>query len=117
MDFRNSTASYTRFGGIFIQVDVAHSAVCGGAQAFGVLGEVVKLHDFLIWWTLFLRNSSGFDLVCQETCSPTLYHLALRKFRIAHSKFNLGTLQKQLRDCPIMFFHEIRMLRMENLAT
>ena len=63
MDFRNSTASYTRFGGIFIQVDVAHSAVCGGAQAFGVLGEVVKLHDFFDLHTQFLWKCSGVDLV------------------------------------------------------
>ena len=54
MDFRNSTASYTRFGGIFIQVDVAHSAVCGGAQAFGVLGEVLKLQDYFDLRTQFL---------------------------------------------------------------
>ena len=63
MDFRNSTASYTRFGGIFIQVDVAHSAGCGGAQAFGVLGEVVKLHDFFDLHTQFLWKFSGVDLV------------------------------------------------------
>ena len=56
MDFRNSTASYTRFGGIFIQVDVAHSAGCGGAQAFGVLGEVVKLHVFFICALSFCEN-------------------------------------------------------------
>ena len=61
MDFRNSTASYTRFGGIFIQVDVAHSAACGGAQAFGVLGEVVKMHDFFDFRTQFLRKFSEFD--------------------------------------------------------
>ena len=54
MDFRNSTASYTRFGGIFVQVDVAHSAVCGGAQAFGVLGEVLKLQDYFDLRTQFL---------------------------------------------------------------
>ena len=109
MDFRNSTASYTRFGGIFIQVDVAHSAVCGGAQAWSAPGEVLKFHVFLIWLTLFLRKSSGFDLVSQETCSPTLYHLALRKFRITHSKFNLGTPEKLLPDCQIMVFHEIQL--------
>ena len=63
MDFCNSTTSYTRFGGIFLQVDVAHRAVCGGAQAFGVLGEVVKLHDFFDLHTQFLWKFSGVDLV------------------------------------------------------
>ena len=63
MDFRNSTASYTRFGGIFIQVDVAHSAVCGGAQAFGVSGEGLKLHDFFDLRTQFLWKCSGVVLV------------------------------------------------------
>ena len=58
--------------------------------------------------TRFLRKSSGLDLVSQETCSPTLYHLSLRKFRIAHFKFNLGTLQKQLRNDQIITFHENR---------
>ena len=61
MDFRNSTASYTRFGGIILQVDVAHSAGCGGAQGFGVLGEVLKLHDFLDCLALFLRKSFRVD--------------------------------------------------------
>ena len=62
MDFCNATASYTHFGSIFIQVNVAHSAVCGGAHAFGVLGEVLKFHDFLDSLTLFLRKSSGLNL-------------------------------------------------------
>ena len=62
MDFRNSTASYARFGGIILQVDVAHGAGCGG-QAFGVLGEVLKLHDFLICHSLGLREYSRLVLV------------------------------------------------------
>ena len=63
MDFRNSTASYTRFGGIFVQIDVAHSAACGGAQAFGVLGEAMKMHDFFDCPAQFFCKSSG---VCQK---------------------------------------------------
>ena len=63
MDFRNSTASHARFGGIILQVDVAHRAGCGGAQAFGVLGEVVKLYDFLICHSLGLREYSRQVLV------------------------------------------------------
>ena len=62
MAFCNSPASYARFGGIILQVDVAHRAGCGGAQAFGVLGEVLKLHDFLDSLALFLRKSSGLNL-------------------------------------------------------
>ena len=63
MHFCNFTASHAYFGGIILQVDVAHTAVCGGAQAFGVLGEVLKFHDFLFCKTQFLCKSSGVDLV------------------------------------------------------
>ena len=61
-DFRNSNTSHVRFGSILLQVDVAHRAVCGGAQAPSAPGEVLKMHDFLIWWTLFLCKCSGLDL-------------------------------------------------------
>ena len=54
MDFRNSTASHARFGRILLKVDVTHRAVCGGAQAFGVLGEVLKLQDYFDLRTQFL---------------------------------------------------------------
>ena len=123
MDFCNSPASYARFGGILLQVDVPDRAGGGGGGGGGGGASVWRVGGggenacFFGCVTRFLRKSSGLDLVSQETCSPTLYHLSLRKFRIAHSKFNLGTLQKQLPDCQIMVFHEIHMLRMENLAT
>ena len=86
---------------------MAHSAVCGGAQAFGVPGEVLKMHDFFDWLALFLRKCSRVDFASQETCSPIVYHWAGIKFRCANSKFNLGTPKNQLPDCQIMVFHQI----------
>ena len=67
MHFCNFTASHAYFGGIILQVDVAHTAVCGGAQAFGVLGEVLKLHDFFDCRNYSLRACSRLVLVLQET--------------------------------------------------
>ena len=66
------------------------------------------MHDFFDWLALFLRKCSGFDLVPQETCSPTLDHLCQIKLRCANSKFNLGTPRKQLRNDQIITFHENR---------
>ena len=63
MYFRNSTVSHARSGGIIRQVDAPHTAVCGGAQASGVVGEVVKSDDFFDWRTQFLRKCSGVNFV------------------------------------------------------
>ena len=63
MHFCYSAASHTRFGGILRQVDAPHTAGCGGAQAFGVVGEVVKLGDFFDLHTQFLRKCSRVNFV------------------------------------------------------
>ena len=75
MDFYNSPAPYTHFGSIILQVDEAHKAGCGGAQASGVLGRLPKIHDFFDWRTYSLRACSRLVLVLQETCSRMVYHV------------------------------------------
>ena len=68
MDFRYSTASHARFGGIMLHVHPAHTAGCGGAQACRALGEVLKTHDFFYCRSYSLRACSRLVLVLQETC-------------------------------------------------
>ena len=112
MDFRYSTASHARFGGIMLQVDPAHSVGCGGAQGASAPGEVLKMYDFFDWLALFLRKCSGFDLVPRKSCSRTLDHLSKIKLRCANSKFNLGTPKNQLQSVKSWYFIKIPTFRM-----
>ena len=113
MDFRYFAASHARFGGIVLQVDPAHTAGCGGAQACSALGEVLKMYVFFVCASRFLRKSSGFDLVSQGTCLPALYHSTKIELRCTNFKFGMGTPRKQSRNDQIITFHENRDVRGE----